>query len=194
MVCARLPGRAKSLKSLLPSQIFCQNRGFATETSLGTDGTFSVVYSARRTVRLETQLSKNKKARRTFPQSNLLLEIYGGDDETRTRDLCRDSLARHTRIISALHSRGGCQVAERDCRNRSLWVSLWVRIFASNSSCLAALRALAADQSPYTVMNLVAYRSDCLDGLPFRIGQRPVDDAQTGNVRTSLPAHHRHEN
>ena len=22
---------------------------------------------------------------------------------------------------------GGCQVAERDCRNRSLWVNLWVR-------------------------------------------------------------------
>ena len=26
---------------------------------------------------------------------------------------------------------GGCQVAEKDCRNRSLWVNLWVRIFRS---------------------------------------------------------------
>src|SRR5215467_3685248 len=51
------------------------------------------------------------------------LIVNGGDDGTRTRGLCRDS-------ISDLHSRGGCQVAERDCRNRSLWVSLWVRIFA----------------------------------------------------------------
>jgi hypothetical protein len=33
------------------------------------------------------------------------------------------------RLISDLRSRGGCQVAERDCRNHSLWVSPWVRIF-----------------------------------------------------------------
>jgi hypothetical protein len=44
--------------------------------------------------------------------------------------------ARHTRLISDLHSRGGCQVAERDCRNRSLWVNLWVRIFATTIGCL----------------------------------------------------------
>ena len=25
----------------------------------------------------------------------------------------------------------GCEVAEKDCRNRSLWVSLWARIFQS---------------------------------------------------------------
>jgi hypothetical protein len=31
-------------------------------------------------------------------------------------------------MFSDLHSRGGCQVAERDYRNRSLWVNLWVRI------------------------------------------------------------------
>jgi len=36
-----------------------------------------------------------------------------------------------TRIISDLHSRGGCQVAERDCKNLFLWVNLWVRVFRS---------------------------------------------------------------
>jgi len=35
--------------------------------------------------------------------------------------------SRHTPLISDLHSRGGCQVAQRDCRNHSLWVNLWVR-------------------------------------------------------------------
>jgi len=59
-----------------------------------------------------------------FPQ---VLEKNGGDDETRTRDLCRDSLGLH--VLSATYIlSGGCQVAEKDCRNRSLWVNLWVRI------------------------------------------------------------------
>jgi len=31
-------------------------------------------------------------------------------------------------FISDLHSRGGCQVAERDCRNLSLWVFEWSEI------------------------------------------------------------------
>ena len=31
-------------------------------------------------------------------------------------------------IISDLHSRGGCQVAEKDLRNRSLPVNMWIRI------------------------------------------------------------------
>jgi hypothetical protein len=31
--------------------------------------------------------------------------------------------ARRDRVLG---SHGGCQVAERDCRNRSLWVNLWV--------------------------------------------------------------------
>jgi hypothetical protein len=53
----------------------------------------------------------------------------GGDDETRTRDLCRDSLG--INVFSATYVlSGGCQVAERDYRNRSLWVNLWVRILA----------------------------------------------------------------
>jgi hypothetical protein len=33
--------------------------------------------------------------------------------------------ARHTRIISDLSSLRGLPVAEKDCRNRSLWVNLW---------------------------------------------------------------------
>jgi hypothetical protein len=48
---------------------------------------------------------------------------------------------RHTRLISDLHSRGGCQVAERDCRNRLLWVNLWVRLFLLGQ--VANLRATA---------------------------------------------------
>jgi hypothetical protein len=31
-------------------------------------------------------------------------------------------------LFSDLHSRGSCQVAKKDCRNRPLWVNLWVRI------------------------------------------------------------------
>jgi hypothetical protein len=44
----------------------------------------------------------------------------------------------HTCLISDLHSRGGCQVAEKDCGNRSLWVNLWVRIFALQGFCVRA--------------------------------------------------------
>jgi len=54
-------------------------------------------------------------------------ERNGGDDGTRTGGLCRDSLGIHGLSATWILS-GGCQVAERDCRNRSLWVSLWVRI------------------------------------------------------------------
>ena len=44
----------------------------------------------------------------------------------RTRGLCRDSLGIY--VLSATYIlSGGCQVAEKDCRNRSLWVNLWVR-------------------------------------------------------------------
>ena len=55
--------------------------------------------------------------------SSQVLERYGGDDETRTRDLCRDSLGMHG--LSATYVlNGGCQVAEKDCKNRLLWVGL----------------------------------------------------------------------
>jgi len=58
-----------------------------------------------------------------------VLERIGGDDGTRTRGLCRDSLGIHG--LSATYVlNGGCQVAEKDCRNRSLWVNLWVKILA----------------------------------------------------------------
>ena len=33
-----------------------------------------------------------------------------------------------TRTISDLHSKRGLPIAERDCRNLSRWVILWVRI------------------------------------------------------------------
>jgi hypothetical protein len=50
----------------------------------------------------------------------------GGDDETRKHSLCRDSLG--MRGLSATYVlSGGCQVAGKDSRNRSLRVNLWVR-------------------------------------------------------------------
>ena len=52
--------------------------------------------------------------------------------------------ARYARIISDLHSRGGCQAAEKDCRNRSLWVNLWVRIFRSECFLCFGMRAFIA--------------------------------------------------
>jgi hypothetical protein len=55
------------------------------------------------------------------------VEKNGGDDGALTRGLCRDRLG--IDVLSATYVLcGGCQVAERDCRNRSLWVNLWVRI------------------------------------------------------------------
>ena len=54
-------------------------------------------------------------------------ERNGGDDETRTRDLCRDRLGRL--VFSATYIlHGGCQVAVRTHKNRMWWVSLWVEI------------------------------------------------------------------
>ena len=65
-------------------------------------------------------------------------EKNGGDDGTRTRGLCRDSLG--INVLSATYVlSGGCQVAEKDCRNRSLWVNLWVRIFRARMSWSGAL-------------------------------------------------------
>ena len=44
---------------------------------------------------------KYKKPRRALSPSKFFLESYGGDDETRTRDLCRDSAAlSYNRLIS----------------------------------------------------------------------------------------------
>jgi hypothetical protein len=65
-------------------------------------------------------------------------ERIGGDDGTRTRGLCRDSLG--ISVLSATYVLSGdCQVAERDCRNRSLWVNLWVRVFRARRSWSGAL-------------------------------------------------------
>src|SRR5215472_11495401 len=38
---------------------------------------------------------------------------------------------------------GGCQVAERDCRNRSLWVNLWIRVLGEVTPAVA-IRPCAA--------------------------------------------------
>ena len=53
----------------------------------------------------------------------------GGDDGSRTRGLCLDSLGIHG-LSATYNLSGGCQVADKDCRNRSLWVILWARILA----------------------------------------------------------------
>ena len=47
-------------------------------------------------------------------------------------------------IDGDLHSRGGCQVTERDCRNHSLWVSLWVRISRVTTISIPDNRVTAA--------------------------------------------------
>ena len=53
---------------------------------------------------------------------------WRGRRDSNSRPLPRQS--RHRRIISDLRSQRGLPVAEKDCRNRSLWVNLWVRILA----------------------------------------------------------------
>jgi len=65
--------------------------------------------------------------------------MNGGDDETRTRDLCRDRLGIY--VLSATYVlSGGCQVAERGCRNRSLWVNLWVSILTQTAATVRISR------------------------------------------------------
>ena len=68
--------------------------------------------------------------------SSQVLERYGGDDETRTRDLCRDSLGM-TSLFSDLRSSRGLPSRCKDCKNRVWWVSLWVEINLQNCSTAA---------------------------------------------------------
>ena len=71
---------------------------------------------------------------------------------------------------------GGCQVAEKDCRNRSLWVSLWVRVFASGSIAHTAdcrnlsLRVQGTRQVKFAASSM----------LPFRCNEQPADKGTTG--------------
>src|ERR1700740_1130205 len=75
------------------------------------------------------------------------LERNGGGDGTRTRGLCRDSLG--INVLSATYVlNGGCQVAEKDCKNLSLWVNLWVRILASTSAPFLSTRRSPVQQAP----------------------------------------------
>jgi len=57
-----------------------------------------------------------------FPQ---VLEKIGGDDETRTRDLCRDSLARCGFTITYKDA-GTAKIPVSRIRHRIVWVGLWV--------------------------------------------------------------------
>jgi len=77
-------------------------------------------------------------------------------------DACLDSLGIH--VLSATYVLcGGCQVAEKDCRSRSLWVNLWVRILRVAADFeLRNLRAKRCATDPSNVPkvpNSVARRS-----------------------------------
>src|ERR1700730_18044089 len=52
-------------------------------------------------------------------------EKSGGDDETRTRDLCRDSLARVS-FTTTYKNAGTAKIPVRRTRLHELWVGLWV--------------------------------------------------------------------
>ena len=56
-----------------------------------------------------------------FPQ---LLEKNGGDDETRTRDLCRDSLA-GIGFTTTYKNAGTAKIPVRRTRHHELWVVGW---------------------------------------------------------------------
>src|SRR5579864_52969 len=56
-------------------------------------------------------------------------ERNGGDEETRTRDLCRDSLGVH--VLSATYIPAGAAKSLKGTGGYcSLWANLWVRILA----------------------------------------------------------------
>jgi hypothetical protein len=54
-----------------------------------------------------------------------VLEKNGGDDGTRTRDLCRDSPAR-IGVTTTYKPAGTAKVRGSRARHRILWVGLWV--------------------------------------------------------------------
>jgi len=54
-----------------------------------------------------------------------VLERNGGDDETRTRDLCRDSFA-WIGFTTTYKTAGTAKVRGSRIRHRILWVGLWV--------------------------------------------------------------------
>ena len=90
------------------------------------------------------------------------LEKNGGDNGTRTRGLYRDSLG--INVLSATYIlAGAAQVAEKDCRNRLLWVNLWVRIFRWGCvSHILAISLSTALQEPARDMVLAGISSRCL--------------------------------
>jgi hypothetical protein len=54
-----------------------------------------------------------------------VLEKNGGDDETRTRDLCRDSAA-GIGFTTTYNNAGTAKIPVSRTRHRILWVGLWV--------------------------------------------------------------------
>ena len=64
-----------------------------------------------------------------FPQ---VFEKNGGDDETRTRDLCRDSAAGNGFTTTYKHAGTAKRRASRT-RLQELWVGLWVQILTLNA-------------------------------------------------------------
>jgi hypothetical protein len=65
------------------------------------------------------------KSNKSNSRTGRSLEEYGGDDETRTRDLCRDSLA-GIGFTTTYKNAGTAKIPVSRTRLRILWVGLWV--------------------------------------------------------------------
>jgi hypothetical protein len=94
------------------------------------------------------------------------LEKNGGDDETRTRDLCRDSPARIGFTTTYKHA-GTAKVRGSRARHRILWVGLWVEnlptalsavlhLHCSTSGGMYSLRPTFRRSGSYSLTDCVA--------------------------------------
>jgi len=71
-----------------------------------------------------------------------VIEKYGGDDETRTRDLCRDSVA-WIGFTTTCKTRGDCQTTHKSYKTSHFvgWVVGWKKaVFLNKWGGLALLR------------------------------------------------------
>jgi len=74
---------------------------------------------------LLTENNEEVKVVREIANSLQVLERIGGDDGTRTRDLCRDSFA-WIGFTTTYKTAGTAKVRGSRARHRILWVGLWV--------------------------------------------------------------------
>ena len=100
-----------------------------------------------------------------------VLERNGGDDETRTRDLCRDSVA-WIGFTTTYKNAGTAKIPVSRTRHHLLWVGLWVGKSAHQAPALSRQRSTlgrAALQGNYTTLEgwwaypLLAKRTRRLD-------------------------------